>query len=305
MIQNFKTALLDFYNTEIIGYLSELYENPLKLIINFLDLAIVIFLIYEAVKILKGTRAWQLFKGIAVLVICTVVSGWLNFSILNSILTAIMNYGGLMLIVIFQPELRRGLEQLGSGKFRKIFGITKEIESKAKETIYQIAIAATELSKKKIGALIVLERDIKIKDIIDTGISINAEVSPQLLVNIFIPNTPLHDGAVVISDNKIAAASCMLPLSNDTDISKELGTRHRAAVGISSQSDSIVVVVSEETGKISVAKDGTLIFDVKEDVLKKILLKNIVYEKKQSETNSTKEINNKEKINKIQGNSES
>ena len=305
MIQNFKIALQEFYNTEILGYLASLYENPLKLIINFLDLAIVIFLIYEAVKILKGTRAWQLFKGIAVLVICTVVSGWLNFSILNSILTAIMNYGGLMLIVIFQPELRRGLEQLGSGKFRKVFGITKEIENKTKETVYQVAIAATELSKKKTGALIVLERDIKIKDIIDTGIAVNSEVSPQLLVNIFVPNTPLHDGAVVISNNKIASASCMLPLSNDSNISKELGTRHRAAVGISSQSDSIVVVVSEETGKISVAKDGTLIFDVKEDVLKKILLKNIVYEKKQSETNSTKEINNKEKINKIQGNSES
>jgi len=142
--------------------------------------------------------------------------------------------------------------------------------------VYQVVIAATELAKKKTGALIVLERDIKIRDIIDTGIAINADVSPQILCNIFIPNTPLHDGAVVISENKICAASCMLPLTDDQDISKELGTRHRAAIGISKQCDSIAVVVSEETGKISIAKDGTLIADVKEDALKQILIKNLV-----------------------------
>ena len=133
-----------------------------------------------------------------------------------------------------------------------------------------------ELSKAKIGALIVIERDIKIQDIISTGIPMDAEVSPQLLVNIFEPKTPLHDGAVVISNNKIAAAACVLPLADDNDIAKELGTRHRAAIGISKESDSIVVVVSEETGKVSVAKDGTLIADVREDVLKKILISNIV-----------------------------
>ena len=128
---------------------------------------------------------------------------------------------------------------------------------KTKEDIYKVVIAATELSKAKTGALIVLERDIKIQDIIATGIPMNAEVSPQLLVNIFEPKTPLHDGAVVISGNKIAAAACVLPLADDKDIAKELGTRHRAAIGISKESDSIVVVVSEETGKVSVAKDGT------------------------------------------------
>ena len=158
--------------------------------------------------------------------------------------------------------------------------------------IYQVVIAATEMSKSKIGALIVIERDIKIKDIIDTGIYMNSEISPQLLVNIFVPKTPLHDGAVVISDNKIAAASCMLPLSNDQDIARELGTRHRAAIGMSKQSDAIAVVVSEETGKISVAKDGTLIADVKEDVLKKILLKNLIIQPKPE--NIEKEENKKE-----------
>jgi diadenylate cyclase len=155
--------------------------------------------------------------------------------------------------------------------------------------VYQVVIAATELAKHKTGALIVLERDIKIKDIIETGIAINGDVSPQILCNIFVPNTPLHDGAVVISENKIAAASCMLPLSDDPDISKELGTRHRAAIGLSKQSDSIVVVVSEETGRISIAKDGTLIADVKEDVLKKILLKNMISEPKQVASQPVKE----------------
>ena len=159
--------------------------------------------------------------------------------------------------------------------------MTKNYEGKTKETVYQVVIASIELAKHNTGALIVLERDIKIKDIIDTGIAINADVSPQILCNIFVPNTPLHDGAVVISDNKIAAASCMLPLSDDQDISKELGTRHRAAIGLSKQCDSIVVVVSEETGKISIAKDGTLIADVREDVLKKILLKNMIVEPKE------------------------
>jgi len=156
--------------------------------------------------------------------------------------------------------------------------------------VYQVVIAATELAKKKTGALIVLERDIKIRDIIDTGIAINADVSPQILCNIFIPNTPLHDGAVVISENKICAASCMLPLTDDQDISKELGTRHRAAIGISKQCDSIAVVVSEETGKISIAKDGTLIADVKEDVLKKILLKNMILESKSQEKKQNKKV---------------
>lgn len=137
-----------------------------------------------------------------------------------------------------------------------------------------------ELAKSRTGALIVIERDVKIQDIIATGIPMESEISPQLICNIFIPNTPLHDGAVIIRDNKIAAASCMLPLANDQDIARELGTRHRAAIGISKESDSIAIVVSEETGKVSIAKDGTLIADLREDVLKKILLKNLVNEGK-------------------------
>ena len=200
-----------------------------------------------------------------------------------------MTYGVFLLIVVFQPELRRALEQIGSSnRFTRLFGLEKDLDAKKKENIYRIAIAATELSKTKTGALIVIERDIRIQDIIATGIPIDAEISPQLLVNIFVPNTPLHDGAVVISDNKIAAASCMLPLSDDKDIARELGTRHRSAIGISKESDAIVVVVSEETGKMSIAKNGTLIADVREDVLKKILIKNLLTDQNQKTNKNEK-----------------
>ena len=168
------------------------------------------------------------------------------------------------------------MNNFGTSKITRFFGIDKDIATKTKENVYKVAIAATELAKTKTGALIVIERDIELKDIVDTGILVEAEISPQLLVNIFNPKTPLHDGAVIISDNKIKAAACMLPLSDDKRISKGLGTRHRSAAGISQESDAIVVVVSEETGKISIAKDGTLILDVKEDALKQILIKNIV-----------------------------
>ena len=276
MIINLGMNWENFYTENIVAYIKSLQENPFELITLIIDLAIVIFLLYCFFKIVKGSRAWQLIKGIALLIIATWVSGLLNLKILNWILTGIMNLGVIAIIVIFQPELRRALEQLGTNKLARFFGIEKDLSTKTKEDIYKIVIAATELSKAKTGALIVIERDIKIQDIINTGIPMDAEVSPQLLVNIFEPKTPLHDGAVIISNNKIAAAACVLPLADDKDIAKELGTRHRAAIGISKESDSIVVVVSEETGKISVAKDGTLIADVREDVLKKILISNVV-----------------------------
>jgi diadenylate cyclase len=276
MVINLGMNWENFYKENIVSYIKSLQQNPFELVTLILDLAIVIFLVYCFFKIVKGSRAWQLIKGIALLIIATWVSGLLNLKILNWILTGIMNLGVIAIIVIFQPELRRALEQLGTNKLTQFFGIDKDVATKTKEDIYKVVIAAKELSRTKTGALIVFERDIKIQDIVASGIPLNAEVSPQLLVNIFEPKTPLHDGAVVISGNKIAAAACVLPLSDDKDIAKELGTRHRAAIGISKESDSIVVVVSEETGKMSVAKDGTLIADVREDVLKKILISNIV-----------------------------
>ena len=289
MIENLAESFKILYEENILNYLKDLYLYPIKLITLIIDIAIVCFLAYKAFQMLKNTRAWQLLKGIIVLVLVTVLSKFLNLYILNYILSSVMTYGVFLLIVVFQPELRRALEQIGSSnRFTRLFGFEKDLDAKKKENIYRIAIAATELSKTKTGALIVIERDIRIQDIIATGIPIDAEISPQLLVNIFVPNTPLHDGAVVISDNKIAAASCMLPLSDDKDIARELGTRHRAAIGISKESDAIVVVVSEETGKMSIAKNGTLIADVREDVLKKILIKNLLTDQNQKNNKNEK-----------------
>lgn len=279
----------NFFNMIINNYI----KNPWSLITLIFDILIVIFLIVKVINIIKGSRAMQLVKGIIFLLVITGLSSVLKLHILNYILTTIMTYGVILLIILFQPELRRALEQLGStNKLTKYFGLDKDIIAKTKEDIYKIVIAAVELSKKKTGALIVIERDIKLKDIIATGVNIGAEVSPQLLVNIFTPNTPLHDGAVIISNNRLAAAACVLPLASDSDIAKELGTRHRAAIGMSKESDALIVVISEETGKISIAKDGTLIADLKEEALKKILISNVI-------TKRFKETDKKEDIKKF------
>ncbi len=275
MIDNFMENINTYFQKNIVEYVQELYQYPIKLIPLIIDLAIVVFLIYKFIKSSKKTRVWQLLKGITLYIIITALSSVLHLQILNFILTSFLSYGVIALIVIFQPELRRALEQLGTNKLTKFFGMEKDLETKAKEDVYKILIAVNELAKTKTGALIVIERDIKLQDIIDTGIIINSDVSPQLLANIFVPNTPLHDGAVIISENRIMAAACILPLASDNDISKALGTRHRAALGMAKETDSIVIIVSEESGKVSVAKDGKLIIDIDEDNLRQLLLDNI------------------------------
>ena len=259
-----------------ISYMNELTHNPFRLVTLILDLIIVTYLIYKFIVYAKKTRAWQLLKGIILVLIVMAISQVLELKILNFILNFFMPYGVIALIVIFQPELRRMLEQLGTNKITKYFGLDKDLAIKTKENIYTVVIAATELAKTKTGGLIVIERDIQITDIAETGVAVNAEVSPQLLVNLFTPNTPLHDGAVIIAKNKIIAAACILPLADDKEIAKEIGTRHRAGLGISKETDAIAIIVSEETGKISVAKDGTLLVDLKEDALRNILMKNVV-----------------------------
>ena len=290
MFENLSNLNFDFAD-----YMSDLASHPWQIVTFVLDITIVIFLLVYFVKVAKKSRVWQLLKGIVLLIIITFLSNLFELRLLYFILTSFMSYGVIALLIIFQPELRRAIEQLGSSTFSKLFGIDKSLRDKTKEDIYKIVIAAEEMAKSKTGALIVFERDIKIQDIIETGIKLDAEISPQMLVNIFVPKTPLHDGAVVISNNKITAAACILPLADDKDIARELGTRHRAAIGISKESDAIAVVVSEETGKISIAKDGTLIADVKEDALKRILIKNLVTAKFGSEQRGSKIDKMKEK----------
>ena len=258
------------------AYINELKTYPWQIITLIIDLVLVGFLIYGFIKIAKKSRAIQLIKGILFLVIITILSNVFKLRILNFILTSFMTYGVIALLLIFQPELRRALEQIGSSTFTKMFGIDKSLRDKIKEDIYKVVIAVQEMAKTKTGALIVFQRDINLQDIVETGVYLDAEISPQLLTNIFYPKTPLHDGAVIIANNKITSAACILPLTDDKEMVRGLGTRHRAAIGISKESDAIAVVVSEETGKVSIAKDGTLIVDVEEDALKRILIKNLI-----------------------------
>lgn len=285
-MEGFSISFSDLWQ-RVVSYFTEIAYNPFRFVTMVLDVCIVIFVLYKFVKSARHSRVWQLLKGIVFIILITILSDVLQFKILNYILTSFMPYGVIALIVIFQPELRRMLEQIGTSKFIRYFGIgvEKDVASKMKEDIYKIVIAAKELSNEKIGGLIVIERDIQINDIMDSGVRIDADVSPQLLVNLFVPKTPLHDGAVIISNNKIAAAACILPLADDKDMATGLGTRHRAALGISRETDAIAVVVSEETGKISIAKDGTLIADLKEDALKNILIKNVITKRFTPENN--------------------
>ena len=275
MFENLKLSFSGIWNS-FLSYMTELSQSPFRLLTLLLDLVIVAYILYKFIVYAKKSRVWQLLKGILFILIITAISEVLQLKILNFLLTFFMPYGVIALIVIFAPELRRMLEQLGTNKITKYFGIYKDIEVKTKEDIYKIVIASTELTKTKTGGLIVVERDINISDIIESGVKIDSDVSPQLIVNLFTPNTPLHDGAVIILNNKIAAAACILPLADDKEIAKEIGTRHRAGIGISKESDAIAIIVSEETGKISVAIDGNLIADVKEEALKNILIKYMI-----------------------------
>lgn len=294
MFDNFLVNINTYYQDHIVSYINELYQYPIKLVPLVLDLAIVLFLIYKFFFITKDSRIIQLIKGIFIYILITALSSLLQLTIINYILRSFLSYGVIALIVIFQPELRRALEQLGSNKLAKFIGIEKDKYVQTKEDIYKIVIATTELAKSHTGALIVLEKDIKIKDIIESGILINSEISPQLLVNIFVPNTPLHDGAVIISGNKLVAGACILPLASNKDIAKELGTRHRAALGISKESDAVAIVVSEETGKISLARNGVLLVDIKEETLKQILIKDFAEKYNMKKKVKTKIKKNKE-----------
>ncbi|MBM7616181.1 diadenylate cyclase CdaA [Alkaliphilus hydrothermalis] len=221
------------------------------------DMAIVAFVFYKLYMLIHETRAEQLIKGILVLLIATQVSEWLQLHVINWILRNTMTVGLIALLIVFQPELRRALEYIGRTKF-----LTKSIvdiqDEEAQMTADEITEAVASLSRQKIGALMVLERETGLNEVVETGTVINGKISRGLLINIFIPNTPLHDGAAVIRKSEILAAGCLLPLTDSQNISKELGTRHRAAIGITERSDAIVVVVSEETGAISMAENGKL-----------------------------------------------
>ncbi len=241
----------------------------------FIEIFILAFLIYQVIKWIKNTRAWTLFKGIIVVLIFAVAAYLLNLSTILWLFTKTFNVIVISVFVLFQPELRRALEQLGRKNIvSSIFTPSASVEktNKNMEKCHnEIVKAVFEMAKVKTGALIVVERQVLLNEYERTGIAIDAIVSSQLLINIFEHNTPLHDGAVFVRDNRVVAATCYLPLSDNEMLSKALGTRHRAAVGISEVSDSVTVVVSEETGFVSVARDGRLYSNLSAEALRKEL----------------------------------
>ena len=255
-----------FYNT-ILNYIAIVRPT------DVLDVLIVAYVIYKLLIFIRDTRAIQLLKGIGILLVVFQISVWLSLNAVNFILRNAMQVGIIAILIVFQPELRRALEKVGRSSVSKLFG-TEDTGDKSikRQTIDEIVRAAENLSKSRTGGLIVIEKETKIGDIVATGVNLGADVTAELLANIFVPKTPLHDGAVVIRDNKIVAAGCFLPLSQNSRLSKELGTRHRAGLGISEESDAVVVIVSEETGRISVAVDGDLKTGLNIEHLKKLLI---------------------------------
>lgn len=228
---------------------------------DIIDIIGVAYLIYKVISWIKDTRAWSLFKGIGVVILIALIASIFELNTIWWILSNAVPVGAIGIFVIFQPELRKALEQIGRGKFlASIVGIEMD---KARTTLEEQSInaiirATFKMAQVKTGALIVIEKETKLGDIERTGITLDAQVSSQLLINIFENNTPLHDGAVIISNNRISAATCFLPLTDSPEISKDLGTRHRAAIGISEITDAITIVVSEETGTVSVVQGGQI-----------------------------------------------
>lgn len=225
-------------------------------IADILDILIVAFLLYELLMLTKETRASAVLKGLVMLVLASWVSDLLGLTALNWVLLNVVNNGTLVLVILFQPELRKALEQIGRGAIHQGSRVTDMEESS--HIVSEITSCLLTLSRRRVGALIVFEQRIGLKDIVETGTTLNAQISAALLENIFEPNTPLHDGAVVVRGSHIMAAACILTLSEGKGISRELGTRHRAALGVTETTDSIALIVSEETGIISMARNGRL-----------------------------------------------
>ena len=247
-------------------------------IADVLDILIVAFLLYELLMLTKETRASAVLKGLVTLVVASWVSDLLGLTALNWVLLNVVNNGTVVLVILFQPELRKALEQLGRGDIHKT-AVSADLEESG-HIVSEITSCLLTLSRRRVGALIVIEQRIGLKDVIETGTSLNSQISAALLENIFEPNTPLHDGAVVIRGPRIMAAACILSLSEGKGISRELGTRHRAALGVTETTDAISLIVSEETGTISVARNGRLTRHLDRAALEDLLLS--IYHQKET-----------------------
>ncbi|MBP3718412.1 MAG: diadenylate cyclase CdaA [Eubacterium sp.] len=268
---------MEAISTFIHTYLSGIYFPDLKWT-DVLDIIIIAYIIYHLLLWVKTSRAWTLVKGVVVVALFLIFAAIVKLNTILWIAKNLINVFLLAIVVLFQPELRRALDELGRkniiSRFFSSFA-SKNNDEKAlnDKTIYELVKTSVQLAKDKTGALIVIEHDTPMGEYIDTGIKLESVVSQQLLINIFEKNTPLHDGAVIIQKNRVAAATCYLPLTDNKNIAKSLGTRHRAGLGISEVSDSMTIIVSEETGSISVAYKGQLYQDLDEDGLRRQLTK--------------------------------
>ena len=269
-MQNFKGMLAEFYDqaSMLLG-LPDISFSP----IDFIEILIIAFLFYHILLWIKSTKAWNLFKGIIVILLFVLVSAIFQMNAILWLAERTLNVGLIALVIIFQPELRKALENLGEKNFfGKVFNFSKSDECKFSDrTIEELIKACYAMGKVRTGALIVIEDEILLNEYIRTGIDIDAILSSQLLINIFEKNTPLHDGAVIVRGDRVVSATCYLPLSDSLSLSKNLGTRHRAAVGVSEVSDSLTIVVSEETGKVSIASRGQIYHGIDADFLREKL----------------------------------
>lgn len=247
-------------------------------ITDVLDILIVAFIAYKVLGFIRETRAEQLAKGLLVLVVATVLSDVLHLYTLHWLLSGLMTIGLIAIVVIFQPELRRALEHLGRSRFTNIMSDVDKDE--AKHMVVEIVRAIDTMSTSKTGALIVIEREITLNDIVETGTVIDASISAEMIGNIFYEGAPLHDGALIVRADRLYAAGCVLPLTQNKTLNKELGTRHRAGIGITENSDALVIIVSEETGVVSVAQNGQLTRFIETKRIEKMLLNMYLQEDK-------------------------
>lgn len=258
------------------NFWASLVENPWMIVVHILDILIVAYLIYRLIKALAGTKIMSLIQGVILFILLRFVAELIGFTTITYLMNQVITYGVIAGVVIFAPEIRTGLEKFG--RTTQVFLQTQHMSDEEK-LVQALVNSVAYMSPRKIGALIAIEQTQTLQEYISTGIKLDADVSSQLLINIFIPNTPLHDGAVIIQGNKIATACSYLPLSESKAISKEFGTRHRAAIGLSENSDALTIVVSEETGAISITYKGEFIHDLSKENLKVFLSRHFASEK--------------------------
>lgn len=257
-----------------------LVENPWTIVVHILDILIVAYFIYRLIKALAGTKIMSLIQGVVFFILLKFVAEWIGFTTITYLMNQVITYGVIAGVVIFAPEIRSGLEKFG--RSTQVFLQTQQVSDEEK-LVEALVKSVAYMSPRKIGALISIERTQTLQEYISTGLPLDADISSQLLINIFIPNTPLHDGAVIIRGNKIATACSYLPLSESMAISKEFGTRHRAAIGLSENSDALTIVVSEETGGISITSKGEFLHDLTKENFEAILRTQLITEVEEEE----------------------